>query len=224
MKKFLIGGAGAFLSMVLVIAVIGVVYKPKSTAPANVKGGYIKLPGTTIRYYQEGSGPDILMIHGCPGSIEDFDPIVQDLAKNFRVTLYDRPGHGYSEAGDNLYSLNYNARVAEDIIEHLNLKNVLVVGHSYGSGVALSLAISDNANIRAYVLLSAPGYRPVPIDAISYLLGIPYFGKGMAVLLSPHIGPDMVRSKLTAGFAPNEIALTASDLDFRVKLWTQPKW
>ena len=222
MKKILVILGVIFLVMIASTYAIIVTYKERS-APADAKGQYLSGQGRTIRYVQAGSGPNLLLIHGCPGSLEDFDPVFDDLTRKFRVTAFDRPGHGYSASDDNLHTLNYNARVAEDVIEKLNLKNVVVVGHSYGAGTALSMAISNSPNIRALVLISAPGYKPVDVDAISYVLGIPYVGKALSVLLSPRIGPEMIRKRLTLGFKPNEFALAPSDMDLRIKMWTQPK-
>ncbi len=223
MKKILIGAALLVFIALTAFGATGYFYKPKISVPPELKGEIINLRGTKIRYCQVGEGPDILMIHACPGSIEDFDPILSPLAKNFRITLYDRPGNGYSDNSGNMYTLNYNARIAEDLIAALKLKNVLVLGHSYGSGVALSMAINGNANIRALVLMGCPGYRPVSIDAISYLLGIPYVGKGLSVIASPIIGDDIIRSRLTKGFSPNENSLTSDDMELRVKMWSQPQ-
>ncbi len=221
MKKLSI----AFISLLILIAaataVINLTYK-EGPMPAGVKGQYLVSQGRTIRYIQAGSGPNLLLMHASPGSIEDFDPIFDDLAKNFRVTAFDRPGHGYSRDPGSLFTLNYNARVAEDVIEQLNLKNVVVIGHSYGAGTALTLAISNNPNVRALVLIGSPGYKPVDLDFVTKLLGVPYLGKALSILLSPRIGDKLVREKLALGFKPNEIALAPSDLDLRAKIWTQP--
>jgi len=53
--------------------------------------------GVTIRYAQVGTGPDILFLHGAPGSMDDWLPMKDGLAANFRLTLYDRPGYGGSD-------------------------------------------------------------------------------------------------------------------------------
>ena len=87
----------------------GALYRSDVSIPAGFKGQHVAVHGNPIRYYQQGSGPDILLIHGSPGSIEDWDTVIDDLAKDYRVTAYDRPGHGYSGSTGNRHSYEYHA-------------------------------------------------------------------------------------------------------------------
>ncbi|MBI3012075.1 MAG: alpha/beta hydrolase, partial [Elusimicrobia bacterium] len=88
-------------------------------------------------------------MHGCPGSTEDWDPIRSQLSQKYHVTAFDRPGHGFSSVAANSCNLDFNAGVTLEVIETLGLKDVLVVGHSYGAATALRIAIQNPSHIHA---------------------------------------------------------------------------
>lgn len=60
------------------------------TIPSGFKGNIIDVMNQQIKIYQTGSGKDVLLIHGLPGCIEDWETIIPELSKKFRVTVYDR--------------------------------------------------------------------------------------------------------------------------------------
>src|SRR5690606_2263176 len=80
----------------------------------------------------------ILFIHGAPGSGDAFYSYLKDssLLKNAKLITYDRPGYGYSGFGKSMVKTSEQARIVKDIIDHYNLNNVVVVGHSYGGPIA----------------------------------------------------------------------------------------
>ena len=84
--------------------IAGLLYQPDIRIPEGLKGRYVEVKGNRIRYSQTGAGQDILLIHGCPGSLEDWEPVAESLSRKYRVTAYDRPGHGYSDATGDLYT------------------------------------------------------------------------------------------------------------------------
>ena len=53
-----------------------------------------------LHYFEKGSGPPVVFVHGSNGSLQDFKLSVMDrLSKDFRTVAFDRPGHGHSERG-----------------------------------------------------------------------------------------------------------------------------
>jgi len=53
--------------------------------------------GIRLHYVDRGAGAPVVLLHGNPGFVEDFLPVVDSLASTNRVIAFDRPGHGYSE-------------------------------------------------------------------------------------------------------------------------------
>lgn len=93
------------LILIVTIVLIALSQTNIGNYPAN-KGdhNYINIQGNKIRYSQSGEGRDLLLIHGTPGFLEDWNAIAAELAKDYRVTCYDRMGHGYSEQSPPLQS------------------------------------------------------------------------------------------------------------------------
>jgi len=158
----------------------GLLYTPNTQIPPGFAGEFMEVGGTSLRVLQEGTGRDILMIHGSPGILEDFDAQARELRTTYRVTRYDRPGHGFS--GDNTrYSVEHNARTALALIETLGLERTVVVGHSFGGATALALAQMKSPRVAALVVLDSAAYAPIrPINPLYRFLRLPAFGIGLA--------------------------------------------
>jgi pimeloyl-ACP methyl ester carboxylesterase len=127
--------------LILLLFIIGKTPIENQTKPKSLKGNFLSINGERIRYFQNGNGKDILMIHGTPGSLEDCDSLVDSLAKDYRVTVFDRLGHGYSSSKHYNYHLRENVDLVNIIIDSLHLKNPLLVGHSYGGSTLVHYAV-----------------------------------------------------------------------------------
>lgn len=87
-------------------------------------------------YYDEsGSGKPVILIHGWSCSHLHFKSQIEELSKNFRVIHYDLRGHGLSEVPDYGFTLPRFAKDLKELIEHLNLKDVTLVGWSMGTSI-----------------------------------------------------------------------------------------
>jgi pimeloyl-ACP methyl ester carboxylesterase len=209
----------AVLVFALVLVAIGAFYQPNTRIPAGFVGQHVSVSGLPVRVYQRGQGPDVLLIHGSPGSVEDFAPIFSALGTRFRLTAYDRPGHGFS--GDSgKYSPSDNAEVADALLTQLDLHDTIVVGHSYGGASALALALRKPTRACAYVVLDSATYAPLrPLPPLYGVLGVPYLGIGVASVLGAFIAPTRIRSELEQIWrgAPDEF------ITLRTRIWSTPK-
>jgi pimeloyl-ACP methyl ester carboxylesterase len=172
------------LALLAALAIAGALAEPNTTIPAGMRGRHVQVGGISLRVLQRGAGRDLLLIHGSPGCIEDWSPLIDELSRTFRVTAFDRPGHGFSgDAG--AYSLAYNAGVAGQLIDTLGLRHAIVVGHSYGGATALALAQRTPAAVDAYVALDSAVYTASrKLDPAYKLLAAPGIGMGFAVLIA----------------------------------------
>ena len=102
-------------------------------------GKYISLSNTNIYYEEYGSGMPLLLFHGGFGSIHDFQQVISEFAKHFKVIAVDSPGHGRSEQVD---SLNFElmSDYFSNMIDLLKLDSVYIIGYSDGGITALLLA------------------------------------------------------------------------------------
>ncbi|MEQ1942949.1 alpha/beta hydrolase [Mesorhizobium sp. VNQ89] len=73
--------------------------------------------------------------HGWPLSADDWDnQMLFFLHKGFRVIAHDRRGHGRSSQGDSGHDMDHYAADASAVVEHLDLRNSVHIGHSTGGG------------------------------------------------------------------------------------------
>lgn len=102
-------------------------------------GQRITVEGRQIHLWQAGDGPDLVLIHGSSANLREFMDLAGELAKNFRVTLVDRPGLGWSDGGRD--DLAEQARLMALAVQAAGVNRPLVLGHSYGGAVALAWAL-----------------------------------------------------------------------------------
>ena len=191
--------------------------------PRNFKGETIEISSVKIRYVQIGAGQDIFLIHGTPGSIEDWEPVMGALALEYRVTAYDRPGQGFSSAENIGYNLEHNAHIAFGLINKLNLKNVIVVGHSYGGSVIMALAVNNPHQVKAFITLGGATYPSGYINPILYIIKIPVLGSRLIAAAARFIGPKMIEKGIIQAFKPNENTIPENYLNIRLEIWLQTK-
>jgi pimeloyl-ACP methyl ester carboxylesterase len=124
-------------------------------------GAVLTIDGTDMHYLDRGQGRPIVLIHGLSGQMRNFATgLVDQLAANHRVVLIDRPGSGYSAPlADGTNTLAGQAEVIAGLIETLDLDAPLIVGHSLGGAVALTLALDHPDAVGALALI-APASQP----------------------------------------------------------------
>lgn len=112
----------------------------------------INIEGTNINYIKKGSGSPILLIHGLNSSSEEFNYIIDDLAKNNTVIAIDLPIYTRdSKVKD--YSVENLAEICNKFMASLNYDNYNVLGHGFGSNIALEMNKTQQ-NIKKTVLVS----------------------------------------------------------------------
>lgn len=97
---------------------------------------YLKLKDGTDLYYKDwGTGDPIVFSHGWPLSSDAFEDQMLFLAlKGYRVIAHDRRGHGRSSQPWQGNNMDQYADDLAELVKHLQLKNVVHVGHSTGGG------------------------------------------------------------------------------------------
>jgi len=204
--------------------VAGLIYSPNNKIPENYIGKKVEVNGKMMRYYQTGNGADILFIHGSMGSAEDWETLYPLLKDKYRVIAFDRPGMGFSDIEKDDYTLDGNAKIAREIIKKLDLKDVIIVGHSYGGAIALRMAINYDANIKGYLLLAPIGYEIDDPNAgffTTKMISIPIYGEGILIFLDPIIGEAMVEKNLSRVMKGDEAFFPQGFILFRKELWNK---
>lgn len=137
-----------------------------------------------LAYSSIGTGEPVLLIHGFGASSYSWRHIVAPLAQKYRVITVDLKGFGDSpKPRDDAYSVYEQARLVRNFILKNDLKDLHIIGHSYGGGVALAVSI--------YLAASNPELQKslVLMDNIAYPQELPDFVK---ILATPILGPLLI--------------------------------
>lgn len=140
----------------------------------------LTINGKTIRFLDNKKpGPVLLLSHGVGASLEFWESIITHQDNPFRMIAWDYPGHGLSDyLEDNNYRLNIFAEYAWQLLEHLSISNVTLVGNSLGCAVSLRMLQQQEQRVDKLVLLNAATLgkeAPLPFR----LMNIPIFGEFM---------------------------------------------
>lgn len=113
--------------------------------------------GVEIFYKDWGKGQPIVFSHGWPLSADDWDAqMLFFLGKGYRVIAHDRRGHGRSSQVGQGHDMDHYADDLAAVIAHLDLKNVIHVGHSTGGGeVVRYLARHGELRVAKAAIISA---------------------------------------------------------------------
>ncbi|MEZ5119054.1 MAG: alpha/beta fold hydrolase [Candidatus Nanopelagicales bacterium] len=124
-----------------------------------MRSNEVTLHGHRISYREAGEAdaPVILLIHGITSSSATWDPVLPDLAADAHVIAPDLLGHGDSDKPRADYSLGALASMLRDLLEHLGVQRVTVVGHSLGGGVAMQFSYQYPEYCERIVLVDSGG-------------------------------------------------------------------
>ena len=122
-------------------------------------GKFLDVDGARLHYLDIGEGPAIVMIHGLGGQLRNFTYALTDRLPGHRLVVIDRPRSGYSTVAAGEPGLKAQADHIAAAIRQLGLERPLLVGHSLGGAISLSLAL-DHPGLVSALALIAPLTQP----------------------------------------------------------------
>jgi pimeloyl-ACP methyl ester carboxylesterase len=138
---------------------------------------------------------EIVLLHGQPGSGSDWGQLAGHLPRGTPILALDRPGYGTSRQAAGGFALNARTVLAE--LDAHGIERAVLVGHSYGGGVALAVAQLAPERVEALVLLASVG--PGCLTGWDRLLAAPVAGE-VCALAAWWLTPWLARARL-AGIA-----------------------
>ncbi|MCF3972295.1 alpha/beta fold hydrolase [Paracoccus salsus] len=173
-------------------------------------GRLLQVNGHRVHAHVEGSGPDLVLIHGASGNTRDFSfDLIGRLRDDYRVIAFDRPGLGWT---DNIGAQNDNPIAQAELLraaaDQLGIRRPILLGHSYGGAVAMAWALRDPGGPAAIVLLSGATH-PWPDEAdlgAFYPFVTSAIGRNLAIPLISAFAPESRADDVVARiFAPNPV-------------------
>ena len=128
----------------------------------------VTVNGLTIAYRVYGTGPTVLLLHGWPSSSERWHLVAECIAaRGFEVIVPDLPGFGDSDDPPSQWGSEDYAIIIEACIRDLKLKNVTLIGHSFGGKVAALIAATSKIQLKQ-LILSAAAIKPARKHLLYY--------------------------------------------------------
>jgi pimeloyl-ACP methyl ester carboxylesterase len=113
----------------------------------------IEVLGSQMSYVEAGEGQVVLFQHGNPTSSYLWRNVIPHVAPHSRCIAADLIGMGHSEKPDIAYRVEDHARYFEAFVENLNLGDVVLVLHDWGSALGLDWARRHESRVRGLALM-----------------------------------------------------------------------
>src|SRR6476661_1261866 len=172
-------------------------------------GRFITVDGVRLHYVERGTGSPLVLLHGNGSMIQDFESsgLIDLAAKTYRVIAFDRPGFGYSDRPrSTVWTPAAQADLINAALMQMGVFQPLVLGHSWGTLVAIALALKYPRNIRALILASGYYYPTVRPDVLVLSPpAIPLVGDVLSHTISPLLGRLMWPRLLRKIFGPSRV-------------------
>lgn len=120
---------------------------------------YVDTPQGPVAFFDEGTGPAMIFVHGLGGDFTHFEFVAPAFASQYRVIGIDMPGCGLSCKPSARQSIRGYATTVLRVMDHLGLRCATLVGHSAGGQVVADAAVLAPSRVERLVLINAAGLR-----------------------------------------------------------------
>jgi abhydrolase domain-containing protein 6 len=127
---------------------------------AHLEKQHIRAGDTDWVYYEGGQGPTMVLLHGYAASKEVWLDTAKDLTTHFHVIIPDLPGWGESsrvEGGN--YDVDAQVERLDAFMTAMNLRGIMLVGHSMGGAIAGAYAADHPQRIASLALVDSLGLK-----------------------------------------------------------------
>jgi pimeloyl-ACP methyl ester carboxylesterase len=209
MVAVIVVAALAFLAMVTQAGVL----RAQRAYPA--QGRMVGVSGATLHVVDIGprnaagprdaAGPPIVMLHGASANLEVMrQPIGERLAKNHRVILIDRPGHGWSTR-DRLEDSTpeIQGRMIEEALANLGVGQAIFVAHSWAGALGARMALDYPQRVAGLVMLAPVAYPwPGGVGRYNKIVATPVIGPLLAYTITLPLGTLLAERGVRGVFMP----------------------
>jgi 2-hydroxy-6-oxonona-2,4-dienedioate hydrolase len=169
--------------------------------------------GIATRVVEAGTGPALVMVHGTGGHLEAYSRNLRDLAKEFRIVVYDMVGHGHSAKPDRPYTIDYLSDHLIAVLDALDIGKAHLSGESLGGWVAAWTAAHHPDRVDRLVL-NTPGNITNKPEVMAGL-------KESSMKAVREANRQSVRTRVEWLFHDKSL-VTDELVDLRLRIYTQP--
>ena len=184
---------------------------------------FVTVDGARLHFVIKGAGRPVVLIHGNPGSCQDWSRLYGPISSRYCAFAFDRPGHGHSDRPNHrAITVNVQAQMLHASLKELNVEMPILVGHSWGGSLALAYALEFPNELAGAVLLAPAAFESD--DGVSFLSkvpGWPVIGDVVNFIFTPLLAAWLVRTDLAKAFAPDRVP--KNYLRHVLAEWTRPK-
>jgi pimeloyl-ACP methyl ester carboxylesterase len=173
------------------------------------QGRIIEVAGARLNVVDIGprdaAGPPVVMIHGASSNLEVMRrPLGDMLAKDHRVILIDRPGHGWSTRTRNVDSTPaIQAGMIDEALEKLGIIRAIFVVHSWSGALGARMALDHPGRVAGLVMLAPVAYPwPGGVGWYNTLVTIPVIGPLLAYTITLPLGLFLTKPGARGVFLP----------------------
>lgn len=190
-------GRRLLVAATLLVASAGCTPFHAGPLPGAPKGArFVDAGGARVHVLDEGAGAPVVMIHGFASSLGTWKPVVPTLAEEHRVIALDLKGFGWTSRPPGDYSPAAQADLVLEVLDRLEVEGpVAVVAHSWGSGVALQIALKKPERVSRIALYDAWVYEE-QLPTTFFLMRTP----GVGEMLVDAFYDERSDDKLLLGF------------------------
>jgi pimeloyl-ACP methyl ester carboxylesterase len=184
---------------------------------------FVTVDDARLHFVIKGAGRPVVLIHGNPGSCQDWGRLYGPLASRYCGFAFDRPGHGHSDRPNHRpITVDVQAEMLHATLKELKVDDPILVGHSWGGALAVAYALAYPDEVGGAVLLAPAVYEGD--DGVSFLTKLPAWpivGDVVNFIFTPLLGAWIVREDLQKAFAPDPVP--KHYLRHVLSEWTRPR-
>lgn len=110
----------------------------------------------TLNYYEKGSGPTLILIHGAGIRALTYKKTLLKLSEKYHVIAPDLPGFGKSDAPPATWSFEHYAEYLNKFLDTKSLEDITIIGHSLGGRIAMGMSSKSKRITRLILIDSSP--------------------------------------------------------------------
>jgi pimeloyl-ACP methyl ester carboxylesterase len=190
---------------VIVVAVLGILALATQAGVLLVQrahpapGAMVEVAGAALHVVElgprEAAGLPVVMLHGASSNLEVMrQPVGERLARDHRVILIDRPGHGWSTRARLEDSTpEIQGRMIAEALAKLGVSKAIFVVHSWSGALGARMALDDPDRVAGVVMLAPVAYPwPGGVGRYNKIVAMPVIGQLLAYTITLPLGTFLV--------------------------------